>query len=157
MVRRTGGNSTLQLLSALEVLHAKDGDLSDGGGLLLRVRGESASWVLRYTAATGRRREMGLGIADRGSQKRAGAEGGATFANSVMMGGRQVANAGATLLRSQAKVRDLKSRQAGDVPQPGDSLYSKYGRGGPKLTSPASSWTLDLEWSSTATLLPGER
>jgi len=71
MVRRTVTNSKLQLLSALEVLHAREGDLNDGGGLLLRVRGDSCSWVLRYTAATGKRREMGLGIADRGSQKRA--------------------------------------------------------------------------------------
>jgi integrase len=51
---------------------AGDGDLSDGGGLLLRARGESASWVFRYTAASGRRREMGLGICHRGSVAQAG-------------------------------------------------------------------------------------
>ena len=71
MVRKT--SAKLHLLSALEVLHAGDGDLSDGGGLLLRVRAESASWVYRYTAATGKRREMGLGVAHRGNQKHAGA------------------------------------------------------------------------------------
>jgi integrase len=71
MVRKT--SAKLHLLSALEVLHAGDGDLTDGGGLLLRVRAESASWVFRYTAATGKRREMGLGIAHRGNQKHAGA------------------------------------------------------------------------------------
>jgi integrase len=51
---------------------AKDGDHSDGGGLLLRVRGESAAWVFRYTAPSGRRREMGLGVAHRGSTAQAG-------------------------------------------------------------------------------------
>jgi len=71
MVRKT--SAKLHLLSALEVLHAGDGDLSDGGGLLLRVRAQSASWVYRYTAATGKRREMGLGVSHRGSLKHAGA------------------------------------------------------------------------------------
>jgi hypothetical protein len=49
----------LHLLASREVQAADDGDHTDGGGLLLRVRGVSASWVLRYTATTGRRREMG--------------------------------------------------------------------------------------------------
>jgi integrase len=57
----------LHLLTTKQVQHAGDGDHSDGGGLLLRVRGESRSWVLRYTAPTGRRREMGLGVCRRGS------------------------------------------------------------------------------------------
>jgi hypothetical protein len=39
-----------------------DGDISFERGLLLRVRGGSASWVFRYTAASGKRREMGLGV-----------------------------------------------------------------------------------------------
>lgn len=59
-------------MTARQVQTAKDGDHSDGGGLLLRVRGESASWVFRYTAPTGRRREMGLGVAHRGSPAQAG-------------------------------------------------------------------------------------
>lgn len=62
----------LHLLTALEVRAAKDGDFSDGGGLTLRVRGDSASWVFRFTSPSGRRREMGLGIALRGSPKQAG-------------------------------------------------------------------------------------
>lgn len=62
----------LHLLTVREVQTAGEGDHSDGGGLQLRVRGESASWVLRYTASTGRRREMGLGVARRGSAKQAG-------------------------------------------------------------------------------------
>ena len=51
----------LNLLSAREVLNARDKELSDGGGLLLRCSGERAAWVFRYTSATGKRREMGLG------------------------------------------------------------------------------------------------
>jgi len=62
----------LHLLTVREVQTARDGDHSDGGGLLLRVRAESASWVLRYTASTGRRREMGLGVARRGSAAQTG-------------------------------------------------------------------------------------
>jgi integrase len=62
----------LHLLSTREVHTAKDGDHSDGGGLMLRVRGDSASWVLRFTAPSGRRREMGLGISHRGSAAQAG-------------------------------------------------------------------------------------
>jgi len=45
----------LHLLTARAVQTAGEGDHSDGGGLMLRVRGDSASWVLRYTAPTGRR------------------------------------------------------------------------------------------------------
>jgi integrase len=62
----------LHLLSPREVLNAGDGDLKDGGGLVLRVAGDSAAWVLRYTAPTGKRREMGLGAAHRGSLAQAG-------------------------------------------------------------------------------------
>lgn len=71
-MRRKLPAAKLHLLSSREVQTAGDGDHSDGGGLLLRVRGQSASWVLRYTAATGRRREMGLGLARRGSAAQAG-------------------------------------------------------------------------------------
>lgn len=63
MARKTAAK--LHLLTVREVQTAGEGDHSDGGGLLLRVRGESASWVLRYTAPSGRRREMGLGVARR--------------------------------------------------------------------------------------------
>ncbi|NUZ07641.1 site-specific integrase [Schlegelella koreensis] len=62
----------LHQLTTREVLAAGDGDLTDGGGLLLRVRDASASWVFRFTAASGRRPEMGLGAAHRGSAKQAG-------------------------------------------------------------------------------------
>lgn len=55
--------STLHLLTVREVQTAAEGDHSDGGGLLLRVRANDASWVLRYASASRRRREMGLGPA----------------------------------------------------------------------------------------------
>lgn len=76
--------SKLHLLTVREVLAARDGDHTDGGGLLLRLRSErigktsgksqpaADSWVFRYTGATGARREMGLGVAHRGSAKQAG-------------------------------------------------------------------------------------
>jgi integrase len=63
----------LHLLTVREVQAAGDGDHSDGGGLLLRVRGASSSWVLRFTSPAGRRREMGLGHAHRASAAQAGA------------------------------------------------------------------------------------
>lgn len=59
--------SNLHRLSVREVQTAGEGDHSDGGGLLLRVRGDSANWVLRYTAPCGKRREMGLGPVERGN------------------------------------------------------------------------------------------
>ena len=68
--RRTAAK--LHLQTTKQVQHAAEGDHSDGGGLLLRVRGESCSWVLRYTSPTGRRREMGLGVCRRGSPAQAG-------------------------------------------------------------------------------------
>jgi integrase len=64
--------SNLHQLTVREILAAPEGDLSDGGGLILRIRGQSASWVFRYTATTGKRREMGLGVARLGSNAQAG-------------------------------------------------------------------------------------
>ena len=61
-----------KLLTVRQVQTAGEGDHSDGGGLALRVRGSSACWVLRYTAPSGRRREMGLGVCRRASAKDAG-------------------------------------------------------------------------------------
>ena len=65
--------SRLHLLTVRQVQTAGDGDHTDGGGLLLRIRGASASWVFRYTAPTGKRREMGLGVAHRSNPAHAGA------------------------------------------------------------------------------------
>src|ERR1700675_604457 len=61
------------MLSARQVQVAREGDTHDGEGLILRVQGKSASWVLRYRVSSGRRRELGLGPADRSSIEAAGA------------------------------------------------------------------------------------
>jgi integrase len=71
-VVRKKTTAALHVLSTREVQNAAEGDHSDGGGLLLRIRGESASWVLRFTALSGKRREMGLGVARRDSTAQAG-------------------------------------------------------------------------------------
>lgn len=63
----------LNLLTVREVMNAATGDHGDGGGLILRVDGTSARWVFRFTSPAGRRREMGLGVADRGNPEVAGA------------------------------------------------------------------------------------
>jgi integrase len=69
---RKVSSSRLNVLSAREVLTATK-TLTDGGGLTLKVIGADASWVMRYTGPSGRRREMGLGVVLRGSIKQAGA------------------------------------------------------------------------------------
>ena len=65
-----------KLLSTKQVQHAGDGDHYDGGGLLLRVRGASVSFVFRYTSpcgpSAGKRRERGLGPARRATADQAG-------------------------------------------------------------------------------------
>jgi hypothetical protein len=67
-----GNSAALHRLTVREVQTAGEGDCSDGGGLLLRIRGASCSWVYRFTSAAGRRCEMGLGVARRGSAAQAG-------------------------------------------------------------------------------------
>lgn len=64
----------LHLLTAKEVQAAGTGDYPDGGGLVLRVgKGAGhASYVFRYTAPAGKRREMGLGPAHRSSVAQTG-------------------------------------------------------------------------------------
>jgi len=62
----------LNLLSARDVLNARDKELSDGGGLILRCAKGRAAWVFRYTSATGKRREMGLGACARHNARAAG-------------------------------------------------------------------------------------
>lgn len=52
---------------------AANGDHPDGGGLFLRVASTGASWVWRYTSPAGRRREMGLGTAERSTWATCGA------------------------------------------------------------------------------------
>jgi len=62
----------LNLLSARAVFNVRDKELSDGGGLLLRCSGARAAWIFRYTSATGKRREMGLGACVRHNARAAG-------------------------------------------------------------------------------------
>ena len=40
----------IEILKALQVKQARDGEFSDGGGLLLRVKRDAASFVFRFTA-----------------------------------------------------------------------------------------------------------
>ena len=61
------------MLSARQVQVAREGDTHDGEGLILRVQGKGASWVLRYRVASGKRRELGLGAVDRSNIEAAGA------------------------------------------------------------------------------------
>jgi hypothetical protein len=61
------------MLSARQVQVAREGDSHDGEGLLLRVQGRTASWVLRCRVTSGKRRDLGLGAADRSSIEAAGA------------------------------------------------------------------------------------
>ncbi len=60
------------LLTARQVQAAKDGDHSDGDGLMLRVKAGRASWVFRFTSPSGKRREQGLGAAARNNITEAG-------------------------------------------------------------------------------------
>lgn len=59
--RKTKGPHKLNRLSAVALPKLPDGAHADGGGLHLLVRGTSRSWVFRYTAPDGVRRNMGLG------------------------------------------------------------------------------------------------
>lgn len=63
----------IHLLAARSIQVALSGDHADGGGLFLRVTASGASWVWRYTAPDGRRREMGLGSVERATLASCGA------------------------------------------------------------------------------------
>lgn len=93
----------LHLLTARQVLAAGDGDHADGGGLLLRVRGESVSWGFRFTSPTaGKRREMGFGVCHRGSVAQAG---------SSLTGARDLAHGAREMLRRGADPIDHREGQ----------------------------------------------
>jgi hypothetical protein len=62
----------LHVLSPREVQVAGIGDHADGGDLFLRARPSGASWLLRYTSPSGRRRDMGLGVAHQDTMTAAG-------------------------------------------------------------------------------------
>lgn len=64
MTTKKPSRNAQRLLTVREVMAAKnEGDHSDGGGVYLRIRGDSSSWLYRYTSPGGKRREMGLGPA----------------------------------------------------------------------------------------------
>jgi hypothetical protein len=87
------------LLSARQVQTAGAGDVCDGGGLVLRVQANSAAWVFRFTSATGKRRELGLGAAVRNSVADAGKS---------LTDARDAADAARKLLRNGRDPIDVK-------------------------------------------------
>lgn len=105
----------LHLLTVREVQTAGDDDHSDGGGLMLRVRGVSASWMLRYTSPAGRRREMGLGPARRGSAAETGDS--LTVACKLVRDARDHVQAGVDPIEERRRRRDAarQAEQAGKV------------------------------------------
>jgi integrase len=98
----------LHLLTAREVMAAGEGYHADGGGLYLLRRNTSTTWVYRYTAPTGRRREMGLGTALVDTPKTAGAS---------LTTARELAHAARDLLRKGLDPVDERDRQRGDARQ----------------------------------------
>jgi integrase len=101
--KRAGSTRALHRLTVREFQTAGEGDHADGGGLMLRVRGDGASWVLRFTSAAGRRREMGLGRAQRGSAKQAG---------DSLTGARELAHAAREQLRRGIDPIDARDANA---------------------------------------------
>jgi len=101
MVRKSIAGA-LHRLTVRQVMAAGEGDNGDGGGLLLRVRGVTASWVYRFTAPSGRRREMGLGVARRQSPAVAGES---------LMGARKLANEARELVRMGVDPIDTRESQ----------------------------------------------
>jgi len=105
MAKNTARSSArLHRLTARQVHQAGEGDHADGGGLMLRVRADSASWVLRFTAPSGRRREMGLGACARGSLAQVG--------ESITAARRQAHDAREAVLRGQDPIDLREERRA---------------------------------------------
>ncbi len=69
-----GSNPTLSASRTVPVSSStsRPGDHRDGDGLSLRVGTSTASWVFRFTAWDGKRREGGFGSADRQNRETAG-------------------------------------------------------------------------------------
>ena len=93
----------LYWLTARQVQSAGEGEHRDGGGVMLRVRDNNAAWLMRYTSPTGRRREMGLGIADRQNAAQAGAS--LTSAREQADKARQMLKAGLDPLDERERTR----------------------------------------------------
>src|SRR6266481_1404811 len=61
------------LLTAKQIVAARDRDLVDGEGLIVRVKETSCTAVLRFTSPVShKRRELGLGLVSRDSLRAAG-------------------------------------------------------------------------------------
>jgi integrase len=111
--------SRLHLLSVREVQTAGDGDHVDGGGLILRVRDRSATWVLRYTSAAGNRREMGLGTAHRANAAQAGQS---------VTGARDLAAKARLQLQQGVDPIDERARMKSDARQQAESAKARRER-----------------------------
>lgn len=98
----------IEKLKPLAVHKARDdGLLADGGGLYLCIRGASATWLLRYTAADGRRREMGLGTAERSTI--------ALAAESLAEARRQAAAARNLLKEGKDPIAERKTKKSAET------------------------------------------
>ena len=109
----------LHLLTVRGVRQAGEGDHGDGGGLLLRVRADGASWVFRYTSPAGRRREMGLGVCRRGSEQQAGAS---------LTAARDAAHAARELLRREIDPLADKERRREEARQAEEARKAEKAR-----------------------------
>jgi len=103
----------LHLLTARQVQTAAVGDHSDGAGLFLRVTDRGASWVFRFTAPDGRRREMGLGSSLRDSLAAAGQS--AAAARKAAERARTLLGEGIDPIEQRKADRDAKQKQADDA------------------------------------------
>jgi integrase len=99
----------------LKVQSAGKGNHSDGRGLFLRVRDDSASWVLRYTAPDGRRRERGLGVVDRSSLAAIGKSLATTRREAVLHHAKLLGSVDPLDERDQKREAGRKARQERDA------------------------------------------
>jgi integrase len=109
MVRNRSA-ARLHLLTVRELQTASEGDHADGGGLLLRKSAASAAWVFRYTSATGKRREMGLGSAHLANAKEAGAS--LTTARDLARAARDLVARGIDPIDERDRQNDAKKQAA---------------------------------------------
>ncbi len=110
----------LNVLTVREVQAAREGDHSDGGGLLLRIRGDSATWVYRYTSASSKRREMGLGTVDRNN---------ATIAGKSLTVAREAAHAARALLMQGTDPIDARNARKAAAREAAATKKSEAERG----------------------------
>ncbi|HYE70808.1 MAG TPA: Arm DNA-binding domain-containing protein [Aquabacterium sp.] len=152
----------LHLLTVRQVMAAKEGDHSGGGGLLLRVRGDSAAWVLRYTAPTGRRREMGLRPARRSNPEQAGA--GLTGARDLAHKAREQLRhavdpidardgAKAAVRQAEATQKAAKQRERWTLARAARDYHARVIEPS-RTTKHAAQWTASLENHVPAALWP---